>query len=450
MARGTWIRRFELAPAGASSIPALDGLRALAVIAIFLRHSWGLSGQARVVLPIPFTSGDIDLSPLVVMMSNGVDLFFVLSGFLLARSFVAADLEGRPRPSLRRYARTRAYRILPAYWFALAGLMLFFAPLLLSSPEVYSKVGVATFASHAVVLQTANPLSYGRWSIASPYWTLTIEVLFYAVLPFVVAAFYRRRALVGLAASAVVSFVWLWLARDQLGWLVDAVVDVSRRSGASPEFARFFLSKQVIAFALSFGAGIAAASLFERGQRAEGRPPWWAGPAFGRLCLAAGVAATLAAMTWLGRRSLRDSYYDGIVLMSSGSRSATAFYYLESTSMAVAFGLVLYGVALLRNGRLTSVLRRPGLRVVGILGFAIYLWHMPFLYLYNRIEPIFSLPPGWHWLWLTVAAGAATLAVGLVSFFLVEKPWIERGRARPPATVQSPLAASPPGEGTGQ
>ncbi len=46
-------------------------------------------------------------------------LFFVLSGFLLWRPIASAVLRGRRLPSVRRYARNRALRILPAYWVVL-------------------------------------------------------------------------------------------------------------------------------------------------------------------------------------------------------------------------------------------------------------------------------------------------------------------------------------------
>lgn len=412
-------------------------MRAVAVLFVFFRHSWGLSGQPLVVVPLPF-GGDIDLTPMVVMMANGVDLFFVLSGFLLARAFVDADLRGAPRPDLRRYVRSRAYRILPAYYFSLAGLFLFFAPQLLDPADVYSKAGAVTLGSHALVMQTINPVSYGRWGIASPYWTLTIEVLFYALVPFVAQFFFRRRVWIGLAASLAISVGWLWAARNHGSWLMDLIVDVSHREGAGEHFARFFVSKQIPGYAFSFGAGIAAASVAGRvrHRRRSGSPaPWWGTTAAGLASVAAGGVIVAASMMWLGRLTLAHRYYDGVLLMSDSSAPALRFYYLEATSMAVGFGLMVYGLVVAAGSRSTSPFRASPARLVGILGFAIYLWHMPLLYLYNRIEPIMVLPPGWHWWWLSLAAGASTVAVGVFSFFVVEKPFVQRGRSagRPPA-----------------
>ena len=66
----------------------------------------------------------------VAQLQSGVQVFFVISGFVIARPFVVAVLDGRRCPSFRRYAGRRFIRIFPAYWFALIGAAVFFdAPL---------------------------------------------------------------------------------------------------------------------------------------------------------------------------------------------------------------------------------------------------------------------------------------------------------------------------------
>ena len=429
----SWIDRFELAPSSASNIPELDGLRAVAVLSVFLRHAWGLSGQPQVVI------GGVDLSPLIVMMANGVDLFFVLSGFLLGRGFVAADLAGKPAPSLRRYVRSRAFRILPAYYLALIALFVFFAPMLLNPADVYSNGGTVTLASHLLVLQTINPISYGRWGIASPYWTLTIEVIFYALVPLVARCFFRRRVLVGLAASLALSLGWLWFARYSGGTVMNFIVRNSHRDGAGVEFARFFVSKQIPGYAFSFGVGLAAASLVGSAQHA---------------------ATTGEAVPWHGRRSMVSSHWslpqrlcadDAVSARPSTTRTTTA-------SSSCPTGRTRRCASTSRNTTMAGIRprastgsSRPGARspqrsgavgrLVGILDSRSP--HMPLLYLYNHIGPIATLPPGWHWLWLA-AAGTATVAVGVFSFFVVEKPPVERGRRPIRRSRPGRSSATPP------
>src|SRR4051794_41542872 len=95
-------------PPGNPRFPLLDPLRAVAALCIVVTHTAAYSH---------FNS----LNPLgawTARLDCGVAIFFVLSGFLLYRPFVAARLGGRPGPSVGRYARRRLLRIIPAYWVA--------------------------------------------------------------------------------------------------------------------------------------------------------------------------------------------------------------------------------------------------------------------------------------------------------------------------------------------
>jgi len=91
--------------------PGMDGLRALAASGVLLVHVALISGYA-------FRQRD-GIGPYLARAELGVALFFLISGFLLYRPFVAAAYDERPAPALRRYARRRLLRIVPAYWVAL-------------------------------------------------------------------------------------------------------------------------------------------------------------------------------------------------------------------------------------------------------------------------------------------------------------------------------------------
>ncbi|MGH2899462.1 MAG: acyltransferase family protein, partial [Solirubrobacteraceae bacterium] len=95
---------------------SLDGLRGIAALSIFAFHGW------LYTMPAPDATDRSSLGDYAVHeLRLGLVLFFVLSGFLLSRPWFAAALDGRRPPDLRRYARARAARILPAYYVALAG-----------------------------------------------------------------------------------------------------------------------------------------------------------------------------------------------------------------------------------------------------------------------------------------------------------------------------------------
>src|SRR6185312_15424887 len=99
-------------PAPAGRVPGLDGLRGLAALAVVVLHVW------------MYTEANTPGHPVFVDAVLGelrvaVGLFFVLSGFLLARPWIAAARGERALPDLRRFALKRLARIGPAYWVAL-------------------------------------------------------------------------------------------------------------------------------------------------------------------------------------------------------------------------------------------------------------------------------------------------------------------------------------------
>src|SRR3954468_20104855 len=96
-------------PPGNPRFPLVDGLRAFAAIAVVITHTGFLSTFNAHGL-----AGEV-----TARLDVGVTLFFIISGFLLYRPFVAARLEHRPAPRIPVYARRRVLRIVPAYWLAL-------------------------------------------------------------------------------------------------------------------------------------------------------------------------------------------------------------------------------------------------------------------------------------------------------------------------------------------
>src|SRR5262245_22252407 len=90
-------------------VGGIDGARGVAASMIVVFHAWQLSTDKD-------PSG---ISGWVMSrMWIGVPFFFALSGFLLYRPFARAAIHGTRRPDIRRYAKHRVARIVPAYWIA--------------------------------------------------------------------------------------------------------------------------------------------------------------------------------------------------------------------------------------------------------------------------------------------------------------------------------------------
>jgi peptidoglycan/LPS O-acetylase OafA/YrhL len=150
-------------PPGNPRFALFDSLRGIAVLAVVTFHVASISGALNVRV-----IGDL----LAVLGDLGLVLFFVISGFLLYRPFVAARASERTVPSARRYARRRALRIVPAYWTALTLLAVFPAIVGPFSGDWWRYYFFAQlYSSHTLGL--GIPVA----------WTLCVEVSFYLLLP---------------------------------------------------------------------------------------------------------------------------------------------------------------------------------------------------------------------------------------------------------------------------
>ena len=430
------------------TLPHLDGIRGMAVLFILIRHAWGLSGQSAAVVHLP-GYGSISLAPFIDMMSSGIDLFFVLSAYLLAQQFIRADFQGNPRPDLRRYFRTRFLRIAPPYWVVLILTLILFTPTLIAPSLVYSSHGFITIILHGLFLQTAWFGSYGIWNIASPFWTLTIEVLFYAVLPWVVPLYYRNRPwLIGLPAGLAVSLLWLALVRWHLGPVAHWVVLHSQRPGSPQASAQYWLSQQIPASAFDFAMGMAMANLVVRRQLDLARTPLATAATSeraGTIYAAVGMLLAAFSMWRLGVPALAHQFYFGGAV-ATPTTPGRLYYFLNQLPFAIAYGLLIAGVTLGHR-----VLRRlfgaSPLALFGVLGYSIYLIHMQFLYLFNTFPSIyFSSTPRAHFFKLLFGAGTATVIVAVGLYLAVERPFIFRSRqARqaspdPPGHLDQPIS----------
>jgi peptidoglycan/LPS O-acetylase OafA/YrhL len=185
---------------GTARLGALDGLRGLAALGIVVLHVWMFDhGDANHGFN-PQTGVDMAINEL----RGGVVLFFVLSGFLLYRPFLAAARGERPFPALRSYARRRAARLLPAYWFALAGSFALLTWLDHPLRTSVDELPIFLLFGQNYLAETAKHLD-------PPMWSLVVEVSFYAALPLVgflaLRAGPRRRAQLALCGGLALAGV---------------------------------------------------------------------------------------------------------------------------------------------------------------------------------------------------------------------------------------------------
>ena len=362
----------------ASRNPGLDNLRACAIALVFMYHYE------------VFVSGASTFGWLSDIGWAGVDLFFVLSGYLIGNQLFAGLARGETISLPRFYAR-RALRTLPAFWTVLALFALFPAALGGRPPPPWWRF--LTFTQN-LGLQPGTAFSHA--------WSLCVEEQFYLVLPaLLVLAAWRRRgraapgrvhgwALMGvLVALGVAARCVLWQA-----WGRPA-------DGHGDGYMRWIYFDTLCRFD-EFIPGVAVAML-----KNFHRPTWDRLMARGALLSAIGAAAVATMMTLAWRDYFIDGYGWGFFM--------TGFGY---SLIAVAFA-ILVAAALSPHARLLRW-RIPGADKLALWSYSTYLVHKPLAHVIaGRLAPS-GVSDG---LRLAIITLACVVAGGLLHR-LVEAPFM--------------------------
>jgi peptidoglycan/LPS O-acetylase OafA/YrhL len=388
--RPAWLER--------GRIPSLDGLRAAAILLVLFAHA-NVSGRYKELLgTLRWRAGFL-----------GVQIFFVLSGFLIT-TLMLREARRTGRVGVGAFYLRRSLRILPAYLAFLAALL------------VLGACGGARLAGRdwlALATYTVNfvPDVAGQ---VHHVWSLCVEEHFYLLWPLLAAGLTlprcRAAALAALPLALAVRW-WLHLAPPTAG---DPAHDWT--------FAR--LDDLAVGCLLAFLATDAAWRA--RLDRAV------AGPGRAALVLAALLAApsafSLTVGSWLFPPALAALW-------------VSAANFVQSLAIA----LLLWAVATRPGGPAGRLLNWPLVRGLGVLSYSVYLWH-PLFFPREPGGPLTTFPL--NLLGVFAAAG--------MSYFLVERPFLAlkgrlehkprrapklAGAARSPGVVRRPArpAAQPAG-----
>jgi peptidoglycan/LPS O-acetylase OafA/YrhL len=394
-------------PPGHPRFPMLDGVRAIAALSVVVVHVSDRSGFSRHQIA----------GALTARLNVGVALFFVLSGFLLYRPFVAARIDGLPTTTVAHYLRRRALRILPGYWVALA---------------VTAGVGWVTFAlgwwRYVFFLQPYN--IYSLFSGINPAWTLAIEVLFYLSLPvWVVVA---RRMLAG-RPRAVQLRAELWA----VGAL--AVFGIAFRAAAAliENGSLWVISYPAHLAWFAGGMGLALLSLWLEDRPAP-RPlrPLVASPA---ACWGTALLAYLVAAYAIGLPR-------GIGSSPTPLQNVAGHVLYLVIAVLVTLPAVVRppaGAARGASAAIRGLLGHPLALWLGAISYGIFLYHHPLLdWLVRR--GFLDSAPGLPYLDLMVVVVCGTIVMGAASYYLVERPFLrlKDPRSRPRPAQQPPASSS--------
>lgn len=350
----------------AGYLQGLDGIRAFAVLAVVLFHA-----NLPAVLPAGFL---------------GVDIFFVLSGFLITR-LLLLDLQGQGHIDTGRFYIRRIKRLLPAIVALVLSVLAYAYFVQPDAWEAARKDAPSALFYYANFWQMYDQQPYfaqfGRPSAFQHFWSLAIEEQFYIFWPLVLALLYRLRrwlplALpIGLLALASVGWMW-WLAQ-----LHNIPLE------AAPE--RLYLSTDTHAHGLLFGAFLACIYP-KRPLLLTGWRNWLLG------------LLGLASLVFLGA-------------FLSFSNEGSEFLYRGGFSL-VELATVLLILAASSPGNISNrLLNSAVLSWVGRRSYSLYLWHWP---VFVFFRPGYELPEN---TWQACALRLVlTLALAQLCYHFIETP----------------------------
>jgi peptidoglycan/LPS O-acetylase OafA/YrhL len=407
---------------GGSVEPYLDGARAVAVIFVVVFHVWSWSNQPQ------FVVAGLNLDLVLRRLGWAIDLFFLLSGFLLARPWFTAELTGARRPSLRRYFNRRLTRIVPAYYVSIVVLLALFVPAqLVPAESLRGWLGASNIGAHLAFLQNVLPVSSQDFNgMDGAFWTLTVEMLFYLSLPFAVRLFTGRRALPTLIACLAITQLWTFLALHSLGGLTRVMTgSVAGRTsplvGVPPTepYMRQLLLTQFPAFLFTFALGILLARILVRHRAGVLRLGWITG----RMAPAC-VVAGLVGLAYLGHLISKAEV--------SPAGSARWGPYFGHTGASLMLALVLLGLTF---G--PAWLRRPlevlPMRFIGWISYGIYLYHLLVLNFLFSLTGLADRSPHTRFYLALAGVAAVSVLVATLSWITIERPLLMMaGRGRKP------------------
>lgn len=325
----------------------LDTLRSLAIVAVIVFHYWGYGGEGA--LPDWFV-------PIAKLGWMGVDLFFVLSGYLIGSQLLRPYTAGK-RAGLWQFYRNRIYRILPVYFAVLAAY--YFIP---NWPEFDGLAPLWQYLTFTFNLF----VDYEKYQTFSHVWSLCVEEHFYLLLPLIVIAMMRKPSM-RKAVALVVGILLFGMAIR--GFLLVHMLRPAFASGDS--FGALYMERIYYPTysrldGLLIGVVLAAIRIF--------RPAWWQAIARrGHLLTLSGIACIGIAI-WL----FKDRFTSDTGVAALGT-------VIGFPVLALGLGLMTAS-ALSENGVL-SRWHVPGAKLIATLAYALYLTSKELIHIVDLCFP---------------------------------------------------------------
>jgi len=368
-------------PVITSEIPALTGLRGFAAVWVLLYHAWAFAGPKLMTFEqfgIVF-----DFTPFFSTGWAGVQIFFVLSGFLLSLPFVRWQTGLRARPPIKIFLIRRIARVFPAYY-----LQLF---LLLGMGWLAQRslpINTGEIPQYLLMLFLPSPIGVGSAPLNGVWWTLPIELSFYFSLPIlsIFLAWQRRWLLLG--GALLVMIFWRWFVVDVLQVTLVTIW-------------AYQLPGAIDSFALGMFGAMLHVKFYEQGSvdiNKYKRALAWLLP----------IALIVYALMFKWMHLDYLSYW----------KSSPLFYMWTPICSLSVFVVILAGAA--RLAIIDVIFGNRAMQLIGVISYGIYLWHIPVLK-WLLDESWIGAMEGYQFPWLFLISAVLSFILATLSWVLVEK-----------------------------
>jgi len=397
--------------------PCFDGLRAIAAVAVLVHHvgfatGWSQSRRFGELL----AHGDL-----------GVPIFFVISGFLLYRPFVAAHLDGRSPTRYLRFMRRRIVRLVPAFWVALIVISLVFG---FENGEIGGWRGALVFFGF---LQTFDPVRFFHG--ISQAWSLGTEMSFYLFLPFYAWAIAKigSRVRASRLRVEVTGLIVLYLTSVVFRATMFGIDDYWRTPDANLDRApwaflatAYWLPSYLDVFAM--GMGLALVSVWV--ARCDRVPAL-----FEAVARHPGVSWLLAGVTYVVVSFGIGLPRDLSILSAQQSFTRQLLYGL--TALFLIVPAVIGGAS--SSGAPRRFLTWRPVAFAGLVSYGVYLWHQAWIgQVSSWIDYRLFQPDGTvviasplQFLAILIGGFGFALITAAISYFFVERPLLRFKDPRP-------------------
>jgi peptidoglycan/LPS O-acetylase OafA/YrhL len=376
----------EQASRASHSLPALTGLRGLAALWVLVYHAWVYVSPREILLPLFGESMRVHV--FFSLGWAGVQVLFVLSGFLLTLPYARANAGLSQRPRTPRYFLRRVARVFPAYYLQLM--------VLIGISLVVSGVWLVSWANavqYLLMLFVPPPLGIGApETVNGVWWTLPIELSFYLVLPLIAGLADSRRKLLLVVAPLLSMLAWRY-------FVMHVIQPVS-----TPHVWMYQLPGSMD----TFGLGMLGAVLHVQYANSSAVYKRWLGALFW---------LTPLMFVLLGMWMAADYavYWKGAPIL-----------YLWTPLFGAAVLIVILNCALNR-AFLNTLLGNRAIFYLGTVSYGLYLWHAP---IGNWLldTPLIAAMQGYRFPRMALLMLLCSLAAASLSWYLVEAKAIALAR----------------------